>query len=500
MLGSKENIMTKYYKLLFSALSLMLFVTSCQKDFLEQSPTTAVSATSATSTTDNLALVINGIHRLMYERSGSNGRGGYQTLMIQHDMLGEDLVMNARANGWFVSMASWNDHTNATDADLRFGWELMYEGINNANIVIAGAADAVGPEADRNSALGEAYAFRAFGHFILVQRHAARYRAGGGNTQAGIPIVLISSNEGLPRSSVEEVYAQINADLDQAIGLMEGYTRNNNSHFSQRVAQGLKARVNLVQGNWAVAADFAEQAREGFPLMDNDAYLSGFNDYTNQEWMWGAFYNEEQGSAFTNFGAYMSRNFSSSNIRGNPKSIFSVLYDQIPETDVRSKIFSPSGKHENLPAGYEISDRHSEFPYTSQKFLSFNTGDSRGDIPYMRAAEMYLIEAEAKARLGEGGAEALLPLAQNRNPEYQLSTNTGEALIEEILLQRRWELWGEGFRFLDLKRLNLPLDRTGGNHDPILLNGLMQVPAEDERWLWLIPQQEVDSNPNMEQN
>ena len=492
--------MIKHYKLIVLSLALMLVATGCEKDWLEQSPTTAVSASSATSSTDNLFLVINGMHRLMYLRDGSNGRGGYQTLMIQHDMLGEDLVMNARANGWFISMASWNDHTNAVDGDLQFGWKLMYELTNNANIIIAGAEEAAGSIADRNAALGEAYAFRAFTHFILVQRHAERYRAGGGNDQAGIPIVLESTTEGLVRSSVEEVYAQINADLDQAITLMEGYERSNTSHFNQSVARGLKARVALVQGRWAEAASAAIEAREGFPLMDTSDYQAGFNDYTNDEWIWGAFYNEEQGSLFTNFGAYMSRNFSSSNIRGNPKSIFSVLYDQIPESDVRSKLFSVSGEHNNLPAGFEISSRHSSFPYTSQKFLAFGTGDSRGDIPYMRAAEMYLIEAEAKARLGEGGAEALLPLAQARDSEYELSTNTGQDLIDEILLQRRWELWGEGFRFLDLKRLNLPLDRTGGNHDASLLNGLIEVPADDDRWVWLIPQQELDANPNMVQN
>ena len=72
----------------------------------------------------------------------------------------------------------------------------------------------------------------------------------------------------------------------------------------------------------------------------------------------------------------------------------------------------------------------------------------------MRVAEMYLIEAEAKARMGTGGAEALLPLAENRDPSYVLSTNSGQDLIDEVLLQRRWELWGEGFRFNDLKRLN----------------------------------------------
>ncbi len=492
--------MSTYYKLPIFLLFLLVGTTACEKEFLEREPTDAVAASSATATTDNLFLIINGIHRLMYTRQGSNGRGGYNTMMIQHDMLGEDIVMNSRANGWFVSMASWNDHTNANDLDLRHGWRVLYQVINNANVVIEGAGAALGDAEDRNAAVGQALAYRAFAHFVLVQRHAERYVPGGSNGQAAIPLVLAPTIEGLLRSTVEEVYAQINGDLDRAIELLDGYDRPNASHLNQQVAQGLKARVALVQGNWSVAADFAEQARAGFELMSNDAYQSGFNDYTNPEWMWGGYYNEEQGSAFTNFGAYMSRNFSSSNIRGNPKSIFSLLYDQMPETDVRSSIFSPSGEHENLPAGYEISSRHSRWPYTSQKFLSVSTGDSRGDVPYMRMAEMYLIEAEAKARLGSGGAEALLPLAVNRDPSYTLSTSTGQALIDEILLQRRWELWGEGFRFLDLKRLNLPLDRTGGNHNEVLLNGLMQVPAGDPRWQWLIPQDEINANPNITQN
>ena len=57
-------------------------------------------------------------------------------------------------------------------------------------------------------------------------------------------------------------------------------------------------------------------------------------------------------------------------------------------------------------------------------------------------------------------ATALYELAKKRNSAYTLSTATGSALLKEIYLQRRIELWGEGFRFYDLKRLNLPLDRS----------------------------------------
>jgi starch-binding outer membrane protein, SusD/RagB family len=87
----------------------------------------------------------------------------------------------------------------------------------------------------------------------------------------------------------------------------------------------------------------------------------------------------------------------------------------------------------------------------------------------------------------------------NRDPSYVKSTNTGQTLVDEILTQRRVELWGEGFRFLDLKRLNLPLDRNGANHVSALMN-VATIPAGDKMWQWLIPQKEMNTNPVMIQN
>jgi hypothetical protein len=79
----------------------------------------------------------------------------------------------------------------------------------------------------------------------------------------------------------------------------------------------------------------------------------------------------------------------------------------------------------------------------------------------MRAAEMYLIEAEARARQGNNTAaqEALFTLAKNRDASYTKSTSTGATLINEIMFNRRIEFWGEGFRFTDLKR---PMHRLTG--------------------------------------
>ncbi|MBU2525784.1 MAG: RagB/SusD family nutrient uptake outer membrane protein [Bacteroidetes bacterium] len=474
---------------------------ACEKDFLDEVPTEDVASESATATTDNLFLVVNGIHRSLYIRFGSQGQSGIGAMMIQNDVLGEDFVMTARANGWFISAYQWLDHTNANDGDLLFPYRAHYQIIRNANTVINGAEAAVGPTGQRNAAVGQSLVYRAWSHFQLVQLYGGRYVAGTNNTQLGVPIRLTPDNEPLARSTVEEVYAQVHADLDQAITLLEGYERPNKSHLNKYVALGLKARAYLVQGEYALAADFASQAREGFSLMSFDDYFNNFSDFESSEWMWGSHIQEDQTDFFGNFGAYVSVNFSSSNIRGNPKAISSKLHATIPTSDVRSQLFDPTGQHNNLPPGVSRLSSFQKKPFSNQKFIAVSNGDSRMDVPYMRVSEMYLIEAEARAKMNQSGlaAQVLFEMASVRDPEYTLSTNTGQALIDEILLQRRWELWGEGFRFYDLKRLNLPLDRTGANHDATLA-GVLTVPAGDSRWNWLIPQSALDSNPLLVQN
>lgn len=488
-------------------LTIVLFVsiltfTSCEREFLDELPTEDVASESATATTDNLFLVINGIHRSLYIRFGSQGQSGIGAMMIQNDALGEDFVMTGRANGWFISAYQWLDHTNANDGDLLFPYRAYYQIIRNANTVIDGADGAEGPQAIKDAAKGQALIYRAWAHFQLVQLYGGRYNAGGNNTQLGVPLRLTPDNAPLARASVEEVYSQVHADLDEAIVLLDEYSRPNKSHLDKSVAIGLKARVFLVQGNYANAAQFASQARNGFTLMSSSDYFNNFANFESGEWMWGSHIQEDQTDFFGNYGAYVSRNFSSSNIRGNPKAINSALHATIPTTDVRSQIFDPTGLHNNLPPGVgPLPSNFARRPFTSQKFIAVSGGDSRVDVPYMRVSEMYLIEAEARARMNQDAlaAQALFELASVRDPQYTLSTNTGQALIDEILLQRRWELWGEGFRFYDLKRLNLPLDRTGANHDPVLA-GVLNIPAGDSRWNWLIPQDALNSNPLLVQN
>jgi hypothetical protein len=139
----------------------------------------------------------------------------------------------------------------------------------------------------------------------------------------------------------------------------------------------------------------------------------------------------------------------------------------------------------------------------SRKF-KIRTLPTIGDVPYIRLAEMYLTMAEAYARTTGKEVEArqaLYTLAVNRDPSYVLSTNSGQALIDEIMNQRRVEFWAEGLRWFDLKRLNLPLDRTlVPNYVPASAGGLMQVPAGSNLWEFVLPITEIQANPNTSQN
>ena len=115
---------------------------------------------------------------------------------------------------------------------------------------------------------------------------------------------------------------------------------------------------------------------------------------------------------------------------------------------------------------------------------------------------MYLIEAEALARQNKDAEaqEVIFELTKNRDPEAQKPTVTGEALIQHILMERRCDLWGDGFRLFDIKRLNIAMDRRNKGHNETFWSKAGYFEAGSKELLFLIPKQEIDSNPLMEQN
>lgn len=487
-------------KYIFSSLIAFVALSSCKKEFLDTYPTTSVAAASALASTQNAIAALNGIHRVMYTQYDAQGQSGEGACNLFRDYMGEDIVFPlANGSTGHLTWVQWQNHRNVNASDMRFVYRFYYRLISNANILINGIDGVPGPAADKRMIKGQALVYRAWSHFQLVQLWGERYRAGSNNTQLGVPLLLTNSLEGQPRETVENVYTQINKDLDEAITLLAGYTRTGTaakSNLDINVARGIKARVALVQENFEVAATNAIAARTGFTLMSNADYLRGFNDITNSEWIWGSRQISDHNTFFFSYFAYISCNFNSTVLRTQPRAINANLYNALPATDIRKSVFDLTGATVPVPPG------GARVPFQNKKFLAASDALSIGDVPYMRAAEMFLIEAEARARQGNNAAAqaALFTLMRNRNPQYVQSTNTGQALLNEIYLNRRAELWGEGHRFTDLKRLNLPMSRVGiPNHlDALIL--VRTIPAGDIQWQFLFPQDEMNQNKLIVQN
>ncbi len=481
----------------------VLSLSSCKKDFLDTFPTDAVASADAISSTRNALIALNGIHRILYTQYDNQPQGGEAGAIIIRDLMGEDVIYTL-ANGRqdFGGHIRYVDHRNVNSGNSRFVFRMYYRIIANANVLINGIDAATGPQNEKDIIKGQALAYRAWAHFQLVQLWGERFAAGTPNSGLGITLALTPDLTAKPRATVAEVYNQINKDLDEAIALLAGYNRTvgdlatAKSQINRSVAYGFKARVALTQQNWDVAATNAALARQGFTLMSNAQYTSGFNDAINPEWIWASHQITDHNSFFYSFFASMGANFNGSNVRTQPKAINSALWEALPSTDVRKKLWSKTG------AGVPIPPGGARIPYQSQKFLAASASLSIGDVPLMRAAEMYLIEAEARARANQTAQaqDLLFTLVSNRNPAYVKSTNTGAALINEIMFNRRVELWGEGFRFTDLKRLNEPLNRNLAPNTNPAISVEMLIPAGDKMWQWLFPQDEVNTNQLLVQN
>ncbi|MDR2119299.1 MAG: RagB/SusD family nutrient uptake outer membrane protein [Tannerella sp.] len=487
-------------------LAVSVMFTGCKDDYLDTLPTSDISDVTAYSSLENLQLILNGVYRKMVSQDGSSqGLGGEPGYIVSRETLGDDLTW--QTNTWHKTTHQWSAHRSATNSVTQFPWRYYYRWIMHANLVLENIDqyETVNP-ALHHGLKGEALAIRAYAHFLLVQMYGARYQAGAANDQLGVPIKLTSSLDPLPRDPVAKVYEQINKDLDEAIPLLDGHKpADAQTHITQVAAYGLKARVALTQQDYPAAAAAAHSAldaakKQDYKLMEGNELYNGFAKITEntKEAVWAARTKSDHTVYFYHFMAYMSWNDNTTAIRQGVKAISLDTYEKMSPTDLRRKWWDPEGTRDDL-VGSSFS---SYVPYPGQvrKFRAVSQSDHVSDYAYMRIAEFYLVEAEALARQGKDAeAQAVLTeFAITRDPEYAPS-NTGDALIEEIMTHRRIELWGEGFRWFDLKRLNLPLDRKGSNFD-VSFCAVMQVDAGDLRWQWAIPQEERDSNPHMVPN
>ena len=240
--------------------------------------------------------------------------------------------------------------------------------------------------------------------------------------------------------------------------------------------------------------------------MSASDYQAGFNDIQNSEWIWGHIQTPEQSVA--------SYTFHYLDVSSKGSYYYSFMADPyfkdyFDSQDIRSSLFEWDGEE-----GREGFLRYKKFKFKSNLI---------GDIVYMRSSEMALIEAEGNARANKTDAAitALNELRGARNAKL-FDASSNKNLLAEILLERRKELWGEGFSLSDILRTQGKVERKeyknsdgssirvtvttpDGKQKQVAAQGHRVIKFPDGQdfstnsryYIFSIPQLEEQQNPNL---
>lgn len=428
---------------------LSVIVTSCGKK-LDILPQQSVAEEVALNSDANVKKVLNGAYDAV---SDGDLYGGnlmlFAELLAANDEIRWEGTFNQPREVWLKAMLT-------TNAYVRDTWLEAYDVINICNNIIS--AIGVVNSADQNRVKGEALFLRGAMYFELAKLYAKPYSAGNVSTNKGLPLVLtptrgIDQSSYVQRSTVEQTYTQIIADLTEAESLLPN---NNGVYASKYAAAGMLSRVYLQMENYPSARDAADRAitvATGAGKSLAGTYAAAFNNSSN--------------SAEYLFAMQVSAQDGTNNMH---------LFWSIPAYGGRDGDVSIQASHLAL---YSPSDSRLALFYTG-------AGDVRSGkwqqqykvLPVMRLAEMYLTRAEANFRAGTTvGATPAQDVSRTRQ-RAGLSA-VGAVTLADILAERKLELAHEGQGVHDLKRLKQSAD--GFTYDA-------------NEMVFPIPQREVDAS------
>lgn len=456
-----------------------LVITGCNKDFLETRPFDAVEESDAFTSADKVEVAMNGLYDLITTTDFNTH------ISLTSDVKGGDILVVSTGNySRFVT-----EYQYIQGPSLGYGegfWSNGYKIISNANNAIAQLAGAPVAEDKKTDYLAEARAVRAYAYLHLVRLFSQPYSLDPNGT--GIPVLdrLLKYGEEPPaRGTVQQVYDFIIGDLVFAYENIAANRSTTAGRLTQNAVAGLLARAYQDVENWEKASEFAKLARAGYDLADKAELLNGFVDPT-EEWIWTLVYRSDDNTGYLQIASF----FCPYDIGYSTFRATESFLNIFAEEDIRRKQFYVNEDKVATGAGDFLQRDgivYSRDGYLINKF--YFRGDWALDVPLIRSAEMYLIEAEAESELDHDGLaqDALFAVQQRAIDGAVKSTKTGADLKLEIRDERRKELFGEGFRLYDITRKKETLVRTEAYHwAPITL-----APG-DYRNILPIPQKERD--------
>lgn len=479
--------------------SLVLVNTSCIEETEPTSVATQAQAERSSSATKAQAMAIpaqfNAIDNDYIDNNSWHAPFGYPAMMIIRDMMGNDMGFptSSYANHFYRFGAC--QYMGGEYIYAAYIWEYYYKLVLTANSVI----NVVNPETatkEQLGYLGAAYAVRAMAYLDLGRMYEflpndkTSSINSDGNDVLGltVPIVTPTMTEtearNNPRVKKADLVTFIKGDIEKAKEYIPNVSdRLNRTIPNLACVYGLEARLNMWTEEYAAAATAAQNAitASGMTPLSEAVALdkaSGMNTYSQFMWCCNLVKEDDAvQSGIVNFTSWMS-NQTTFGYTGSATGQYMIcdrkFYERISSTDWRKKWWQ-------APEGSDLrnqkSKNHIEYltPTDAEDMpefaaLKFRPGQGNVDdynvgcavaIPLMRVEEMYFIKAEAEAHSNPAAGIATLTdfMTQYRDAAYTTNASSKEDAIDEIIFQKRVELWGEGQIFFDYKRLNMSVNR-----------------------------------------
>ncbi|GJM59943.1 RagB/SusD family nutrient uptake outer membrane protein [Persicobacter diffluens] len=487
----------KTNKIIIGLLAIGTLFTGCAEDFLESKSTEyateeVINDFARQDAEAAMGPLMEGVYSKLFEYRDSHDDFGLRAIMMASDVMTDDIAL--ATSNWFIYD---NQNMNKTQnyRRTRSTWGYTYEAIRGCNQVIVGLSGI--EEADLTDAakdlLGQAYAVRGMLYFNLINFYQLPYETA--KDKPGVPIYT-HEEELQGREPVSKVYDLIINDLETGYAYLEGLGMDQ-TKMNEYAAAGILARVLAFKtdhpNQWDEVAKYAAIAGSVGMMSSEELAAFRFNSINNKEVLFGAPIDGQTTTFYASFMSHMDPwGPGYAGALGCYKMIADDLYAEMSDSDVRKAWFAAEDTYVN-PENKEESRVISKYTQI-KKFV--DVGGFQSDYIYLRASEFVLLEAEARYLSGDqSSARTLLNklLANRYTDEYQ-SSNSGQALLDEIYFQKRVECWGEGVRLFDIKRRNETMDRNGTENHHSSAMVIPTIKGFDEQYIFQIPLVELDAN------
>lgn len=429
---------------------------------------------------------------------------GLPAVMVVRDMMTGDSYHTGEIG--YDQFWAWEENKYQGDGYIfpQFVWNYYYGFLLSVNQLVG----AINPEIatdEQLTYLGNALAYRSMLYLDLARMfeflpndiYAAENEQGVDVRYLTVPIVTDETTpeqaSNNPRATHDDMAEFILKDLKNAEKYLDG--SNNQVKVQSNIqpdiacVYGLMARLYMWNGSYYAEKGEETKAKEAFanasecaqkaiqassvqPITKEEALntATGFN--TASQFMWAMQQTNSNTCVQTgiiNWTSWVSNQttFGYTGLgTGLYASIDKNLYNKIPDTDWRKLEFvAPEGSPLEGQTQFPVSQAGSfeDNPaYSAAKFRpgngdtdDYNVGAATA-VPIMRVEEMYFIWAEAEVQQGNEMPSQFVEFMKSRDPEFVPAT---EFPIDQIITNKRIELWGEGQAYFDIKRLNMSVTR-----------------------------------------